>query len=77
MKHGRQYEINHAKKIVTVTRKFLDEAAEFDSDAFKLMMRFEDLGFRVHAVYQLILAVYHHDPCGCLEDALLTRFSPQ
>ena len=47
MKHGRQYEINHAKKIVTVTRKFLDEAAEFDSDAFKLMMKFEDLGFRV------------------------------
>ena len=47
MKRTHSYEINHAKKMVTVTRKFLENATQYNSKEFKLMMQFERLGLRV------------------------------
>ena len=47
MKRCHTYEINHAKKIVTVTRAFMEEATQYNSKAFKLMMQFERLGLRI------------------------------
>ena len=45
MKRTHSYEINHAKKMVTVTRKFLENATQYNSKEFKLMMQFERLGY--------------------------------
>ena len=47
MKRTHTYEINHAKKMVTVTRAFMEEATQYNSKAFKLMMQFERLGLRI------------------------------
>lgn len=47
MKRTHSYEINHAKKMVTVTRKFLEEATQYNSKEFKLMMQFERMGLSV------------------------------
>lgn len=47
MKRTHTYEINHAKKMVTVTRAFMEEATQYNSKEFKLMMQFERLGLRV------------------------------
>ena len=47
MKRCHTYEINHSKKMVTVTRAFMEEATQYNSKAFKLMMQFERLGLRI------------------------------
>ena len=47
MKRTHSYEINPATKMVTVTRKFLENATQYNSKEFKLMMQFERLGLRV------------------------------
>lgn len=47
MKRTHTYEINHAKKMVTVTRKFLEEATQYNSKEFKLMIQFERMGLMV------------------------------
>ena len=47
MKRCHSYEINHAKKMVTVTRKFMEEATQYTSKAFELMIQFERLGLQI------------------------------
>lgn len=47
MKRTHTYEINHAKKMVTVTRKFLEEATQYNSKEFKLMIQFERMGLMI------------------------------
>jgi len=47
MKRTHTYEINHAKKMVTVTRTFMENATQYNSKEFKLMLQFERLGLRV------------------------------
>lgn len=47
MKRGHTYEINHSQKVVTVTRKFMENATQLYSKECKLLIQFEKMGLRV------------------------------
>ncbi len=47
MKRTREYEVNHLNKTVVVTKKFLDEATQLDSDEAHLMDEFRQRKLRI------------------------------
>ena len=47
MKKGHIYEINFQNKTVIITKAFEEQATQFDSEAFKLLLEFEKMNLRV------------------------------
>lgn len=47
MKRTHSYEINMLQKTVTVTRKFMENATQLNSNEFELLSRFEEMGLKI------------------------------